>query len=89
MWKGRLMGAGIAAAVILASGCNKKEPEQATPEQAAGQAPADTNSANPAPAKDTTAATPGAYNSDTTAASPGAYPSDTSAPADSVRPDST
>ena len=73
MHKGRMMGAGIAVAMILASGCNKKEPEQATPEQAAGQAPADTNSANPAPAKDTTAATPGAY-SDTTAASPGAYP---------------
>lgn len=88
MHKGRMMGAGIAVAMILASGCNKKEPEQATPEQAAGQAPADTNSANPAPAKDTTAATPGAY-SDTTAASPGAYPSDSSAPADSVRPDST
>ncbi len=46
-----------------------------TPEQAAGQAPADTNSANPAPPKDTTAATPGAYG-DTTAASTGAYPSD-------------
>ncbi len=89
MHKGRMMGAGIALAVILTSGCNKSEPEQATPEQAAGQAPTDTNSANPATAQqDTTAATPGAYG-DTTSASTGAYPSDTSAPADSVRPDST
>jgi len=89
MWKGRLMGAGMAAAVLLASGCSKSEPEQATPEQAAGQAPTDTNSAHPATAQqDTTAATPGAYG-DTTSASTGGYPSDTSAPADSVRPDST
>ena len=89
MHRGKMMGAGIALAVILTSGCNKKEPEQATPEQAAGQAPTDTNSAHPATAQDITAASPGAYNSDTTAASTGAYPSDSSAPADSVRPDST
>jgi len=88
MWKGRLMGAGVIAAVILVSSCSKSEPEQATPEQAAGQAPTDTNSAHPATAQDTTAATRGAYG-DTTAASTGAYPSDSSAPADSVRPDST
>ena len=88
MRRGTLVGAGIVAAVILVSGCNKSEPEQATPEQAAGQAPTDTNSAHPATAQDTTATTPGAYG-DTTSASTGTYPSDSSAPAGTLRPDST
>ena len=66
MRTGTLVGAGIVAAVILASGCSKSEPEQVTPEQAAG-AKADSAAAQAGAAVDTAATTAGAYG-DTTAA---------------------
>jgi uncharacterized protein YcfL len=72
-------------AALLVVGCSKSEPEQATPEQAAGAA-ADTTTAAAGAAADTSAASTGAVQDSAAAQVP-----DTTglgAGADSVQPDS-
>ena len=82
-----LLSTGIVGAALLAAGCSKKEPEQTTPEQAAG-AKADTTTAQAGAAVDTAAGAAGAYG-DTTAAA-AVMPDTTGAGAavDSVKRDS-
>jgi hypothetical protein len=65
-----LLSAGMVGAAMLAMGCSKKEPEQTTPEQAAGE-PRDTARATAGAARDSATATEGAYR-DTAAAATGA-----------------
>ena len=98
-----LLRAGMMGAALLVVGCSKSEPEQATPEQAAGAA-ADTTSAaaravgdSAAAYGDSTAAAAGAV-ADTAAAAAGAVQDSAAAQVpdttglgagvDSVRPDS-
>lgn len=98
-----LLSAGMMGAALLILGCSKSEPEQATPEQAAGAA-ADTTSAaagavgdSAAAYGDSTAAAAGAV-ADTAAAAAGAVQDSAAAQVpdttglgagvDSVRPDS-
>jgi hypothetical protein len=73
-----LLSAGMVGAAMLVVGCSKKEPEQTTPEQAAGQA-ADTTRAAAGAVKDSATAAEGAYR-DSAAAAAGAV-SDTAAAA--------
>ena len=80
-----LLSAGMMGAALLVLGCSKSEPEQATPEQAAGAA-ADTTTAAAGAAADTSAASTGAVQDSAAAQVP-----DTTglgAGADSVQPDS-
>jgi uncharacterized protein YcfL len=80
-----LLRAGMMGAALLVVGCSKSEPEQATPEQAAGAA-ADTTTAAAGAAADTSAASTGAVQDSAAAQVP-----DTTglgAGADSVQPDS-
>src|SRR6476659_7566841 len=63
-----LLSAGMVGAAMLAMGCSKKEPEQTTPEQAAGQ-PADTARAAAGAVQDSATAAEGAYRDSSAAAS--------------------
>ena len=65
-----LLSTGMLGAVMLVVGCSKSEPEQTTPEQAAGQ-PADTVRAGADAVRDSITAAEGAYRDSVTAA--GAY----------------
>ena len=65
-----ILSAGMVGAAMLAMGCSKSEPEQTTPEQAAGQA-ADTARAGADAARDSVTAAEGAYRD--SVAAEGAY----------------
>ena len=62
-----LLSAGMMGAALLVLGCSKSEPEQTTPEQAAGAA-GDTTSAAAGAVQDSVTAAEGAYRDSTAAA---------------------
>ena len=66
-----LLSAGMLGAAMVVMGCSKSEPEQTTPEQAAGEA-ADTMTAGADAVQDSVTAAEGAYRDSATAAE-GAY----------------
>jgi hypothetical protein len=78
-----LLSAGMMGAALLVLGCSKSEPEQATPEQAAGAAADTTSAATDAP-RDSATAAGGAYG-DSTAAAAGAVADTTAAAAGAVQ----